>query len=42
VKQLREEACERQAKPDKELKYGCVLELEGFGTKGHACILGRE
>jgi acetyl-CoA C-acetyltransferase len=41
-KQLRKEACERQVKPDKELKYGCVLELEGFGTKGYVCILGRE
>lgn len=42
VKQLRKEACERQVKSDKELKYGCVLELEGFGTKGYVCILGRE
>jgi len=42
VKQLRGEAGERQAKSDKELKYGCVLELEGFGTKGYVHILGRE
>jgi len=41
-KQLRGEAGERQAKSDKELKYGCVIELEGFGTKGYACILGRD
>jgi len=40
-KQLRDEAGERQVKSDKELKYGCVLELEGFGTKGYVHILGR-
>ena len=40
-KQLRGEAGERQVACDKELKYGCVLELEGFGTKGHVHILGR-
>jgi len=40
-KQLRGEAGERQVKSDKELKYGCVLELEGFGTKGYVHILGR-
>jgi acetyl-CoA acetyltransferase len=42
VKQLRGEACERQVKSDEELKYGCVLELEGFGTKGYVYILGRD
>jgi acetyl-CoA acetyltransferase len=42
VKQLRKEACERQVKSNKELKYGCVLELEGFGTKGYVYVLGRE
>lgn len=42
VKQLRQEACERQVKPDKELKCGCVLELEGFGTKSYTHILGVE
>jgi acetyl-CoA acetyltransferase len=42
VKQLRNEACERQIKTDSDLKYGCVLELEGFGTKGYVYILGRE
>jgi acetyl-CoA C-acetyltransferase len=41
-KQLRGEAGERQVKGDKELKYGCVLELEGFGTKGYTYILGRD
>jgi len=41
-KQLRGEAGKRQVKSDKELKYGCVLELEGFGTKGYVYILGRD
>jgi acetyl-CoA C-acetyltransferase len=41
-KQLRCEAGERQVRNDGELKYGCVLELEGFGTKGYVYILGRE
>jgi acetyl-CoA C-acetyltransferase len=41
-KQLRDEAGERQVKSDKELKYGCVLELEGFGTKGYVYIFGRK
>jgi len=41
-KQLRGEAGERQAKSDTELKYGCVLELEGFGTKGYVYVLGRD
>jgi acetyl-CoA acetyltransferase len=39
-KQLRGEAGERQVKDDRPLKYGCVLELEGFGTKGYVHILG--
>ncbi|MBX5328284.1 MAG: hypothetical protein QHH18_04290 [Candidatus Bathyarchaeota archaeon] len=42
VKQLRGEAGERQVKSEKELEYGCVLELEGFGTKGYVYILGRD
>jgi acetyl-CoA C-acetyltransferase len=42
VKQLRKEACDRQIKPDEELECGCVLELEGFGTKGYVCVLGRD
>jgi acetyl-CoA C-acetyltransferase len=41
-KQLREEAGERQVKSGKKLKYGCALELEGFGTKSYAHILGRD
>ncbi|MEM3612471.1 MAG: hypothetical protein QXH40_00075 [Candidatus Bathyarchaeia archaeon] len=40
VKQLRGEAGERQIKTDEALKYGCVLELEGFGTKSYVHILG--
>lgn len=41
-KQLRGEAEERQAADEKDLKYGCALELEGFGTKGYVNILGRD
>jgi acetyl-CoA C-acetyltransferase len=41
-RQLRCEAGERQVKNDREAKQGCVLELEGFGTKGYVHILGRE
>jgi len=41
-KQLRGEAGERQVLDDKPLRYGCVLELEGFGTKGHVHIFGVE
>jgi acetyl-CoA C-acetyltransferase len=40
-RQLRGEACERQVKSERELEYGCALELEGFGTKGYVYILGR-
>lgn len=40
-RQLRHEAGERQARDDEELKYGCTLELEGFGTKGYVYIFGR-
>lgn len=40
-KQLRGEAGERQAESDERLKYGCVVELEGFGTKSYVHILGR-
>jgi acetyl-CoA C-acetyltransferase len=42
VKQLRNEAGERQVKLDDDSKCGCVLELEGFGTKGYIHVLGRE
>ncbi len=41
-RQLRGEAGKRQVKEEKALKYGCVLELEGFGTKGYIYILGRD
>jgi acetyl-CoA C-acetyltransferase len=41
-KQLKGEAGERQAKTDGELKCGCALELEGFGTKGYVNIFGRD
>ncbi|NWG11277.1 hypothetical protein HXY33_05985 [Candidatus Bathyarchaeota archaeon] len=41
-KQLRNEAGERQVRSDRELKHGCILELEGFGTKGYVYILGRD
>jgi acetyl-CoA C-acetyltransferase len=41
-KQLRGEAEERQVEIDREPKRGCVLELEGFGTKSYVCILGRD
>jgi acetyl-CoA C-acetyltransferase len=40
VRQLRGEAGERQVEADKALKYGCVLELEGFGTKSYVHIFG--
>lgn len=39
-KQLRGEACDRQVKSDEELKHGCMLEIEGFGTKGYVYIFG--
>jgi len=40
-KQLRGEAGERQIESN-GVKLGCVLELEGFGTKGYVYILGRD
>ncbi|NIO37467.1 acetyl-CoA acetyltransferase, partial [Candidatus Bathyarchaeota archaeon] len=42
VKQMRGEADSRQVKTDKELRFGCVLELEGFGTKAYVHILRRD
>ncbi len=39
-KQLRGEAGERQVKPDNGLRYACVLEIEGFGTKSYVHIFG--
>jgi len=41
-KQLRGDAGERQVKSDRDLKCGCILELEGFGTKGYVYILGKD
>jgi len=42
VKQLKGEAGNRQVKPDKDLQFGCVLELEGFGTKAYVHVLRRD
>jgi len=42
VKQLKGEAGNRQVDTDEELRFGCVLELEGFGTKAYVHILGRD
>jgi acetyl-CoA C-acetyltransferase len=42
VKQFKGEAGDRQINPDSALQYGCVLELEGFGTKAYVHILARE
>jgi acetyl-CoA C-acetyltransferase len=42
VKQLRGEAGDRQVKADGDLRFGCTLELEGFGTKAYVHILGRD
>jgi len=41
VKQLQGEAGNRQVKTSKELRFGCALELEGFGTKAYVHILRR-
>jgi len=42
VKQIRGEAGSRQVKTGKELQFGCVSELEGFGTKAYVHILRRD
>jgi acetyl-CoA C-acetyltransferase len=42
VKQIQGKARDRQVKTDKELRLGCVLELEGFGTKAYVHILRRD
>jgi len=42
VKQLKGEAGERQVETDGDLQSGCVLELEGFGTKAYVHILKRD
>jgi len=41
VTQLKGEAGERQVKTAKDLQLGCILELEGFGTKAYVHILRR-
>jgi acetyl-CoA C-acetyltransferase len=41
-KQLRGEAADRQINADEQVKRGCVLELEGFGTKSYVTVLGRD
>ena len=41
-KQLRGEAGERQVTADTPPKFGCSLEMEGFGTKSYVSILGRD
>jgi len=42
VQQLKGEAGDRQVDADKDLRFGCVLELEGFGTKAYVTVLGRD
>lgn len=42
VKQLKGEAGDRQVNADETPQYGCVLELEGFGTKAYVHILSRD
>jgi len=42
VRQLRGEAEEAQISVDGDLSFGCVQEIEGFGTKVYVHILGRE
>ncbi len=41
-KQLRGEAGPRQVAADNELKCGCSLEFEGFGTKSYVNLFGRQ
>lgn len=42
VTQLQGEAGNRQVEASGELRFGCVLELEGFGTKAYVHILRRD
>jgi len=42
VKQFKGEAGNRQVDTDEDLRFGCVLEFEGFGTKAYVHILGRD
>jgi len=41
VTQLKGKAGDRQVKTEKDIQFGCVLELEGFGTKAYVHILRR-
>ncbi len=41
VKQLKGEAGDRQIETSEDLQFGCILELEGFGTKAYVHILRR-
>ncbi len=41
-KQLRGEAGDRQIQNERENRFGCTHELEGFGTKAYVCVLGKE
>jgi acetyl-CoA C-acetyltransferase len=40
--QLSGNAGKRQITDLKDLKYGCTVELVGFGTKGYVSVLGRD
>jgi len=42
VTQLQGKAGERQVKADGELRFGCALEFEGFGTKAYVHILAKD
>jgi acetyl-CoA C-acetyltransferase len=42
VKQLSGDAGERQVHCEEGLQYGCLLELEGFGTKAYVHVFGRD
>ncbi|MDH5780919.1 MAG: thiolase family protein [Candidatus Bathyarchaeota archaeon] len=42
VKQLKGEAGDRQVNADEAPQLGCVLELEGFGTKAYVHVLSRD
>jgi acetyl-CoA C-acetyltransferase len=42
VKQLIGDAGERQVHCEEGLQYGCLLELEGFGTKAYVHVFGRD
>ncbi|MFQ5758213.1 MAG: hypothetical protein ACE5IF_00890 [Candidatus Bathyarchaeia archaeon] len=42
VRQLRGEADDRQVEAGGDLRFGCALELEGFGTKAYVTLLSTE